>query len=254
MSEKKNDILLSVEENKMSNKYYELLPLAATHLMERKVVDNVVMVPKKVFRAYLKHKLHKTYYMIDKVIDTYLCLGVLEEQEDYYIIAPVTSNFVGLPVATIIYFLDHLSDMAFKVYCYLLAKYNINQTYHLPTFRFSKKQVLEGIGLSRCQENLYKLNEILNILEQLDLIKYNHTPHYVEGMNGRYMELYWVKKYANAQMTSAKEWAQNESIDSLEVLTKVSLPGVELSEENQKKVEQLYVVNGNKKVKLFDLS
>ena len=55
-------------------------------------------------------------------------------------------------------------------------------------------------------------------------------------------------------MISAQEWAQNESIDSLEVLTKVSLPGVELSEENQKKAEQLYVVNGNKKVKLFDLS
>jgi TctA family transporter len=80
--------------------------------------------------------------------------------------------------------------MTFKVYCFLLAKYGINQTKHLPTFRFSKKQILEGIGYKKSQVNLYKIQEILDLLEQLELIKYNHTPHYVEGANGRYMELY----------------------------------------------------------------
>lgn len=46
----------------------------------------------------------------------------------------------------------------------------------------------------------------------------------------------------------------NETIDDAEVLTKVTLSGVKFSEENQKIIDSGYVVKGDKKVKLFDLS
>jgi hypothetical protein len=45
----------------------------------------------------------------------------------------------------------------------------------------------------------------------------------------------------------------NETIDDVEVLAKVTIPGVEFNEENQKIIDN-YVTKGDKKVKLFDLS
>lgn len=255
MSEKKKDILLNVSDEVLSNKNYELMPLAGTYFMDCTFVEKEKVVRQTEFKTYLKSVLHKSYYKINKLIETYLCLGAMRDDGNgNYIISPVNIKFVGLTKVTALYFIEHMSDFDLKIYCYLLNKYNIHQQYHhRDYFHFSKAGLLKALGYANKQENVYKVDITLKLLEKLNLIEYSHESHGIAGHHGVYMDLYKVNQYSNVQIEVAQEWANKDIIDN-EVLEQIALPGVELSEENQKKAEQLYVVNGNKKVKLFDLS
>lgn len=215
LNRQKNEILLDVSNDNMKNRQYELLPLVGVNFIDSAYVkDDIRLVPQSEFKAFLKNQLHKSYYKINQVINAYIVTGAIQDDgKGNYIISTVKTRFVGLTKATALYFLETLSEMSLKVYCYLLNKYNIHNAYHhVEPFRFSKKQILEAIGTSRSQVNLVKLNNILFTLEDLGLIKYNHKAHGVPGKHGLYMDLIEVRQYGTTQIKSAKELIATETI------------------------------------------
>ena len=120
MKEEKNDFLLDVSEEHMSNTKYELLPLVGANFIESTHIrNNIKVVPQKDFRYFLKTQLNKSYYKINQIINVYLMIGAISDDGNgNYIINTVKTKFVGLTKATALYFLETLSELSlnnFKV-------------------------------------------------------------------------------------------------------------------------------------------
>lgn len=200
-------IHFDVHEEKMKNKNYDLLALAAVNL-DCKVINNEKRISEVEFRKKLRHLLQLSNYKIKILIQTFVDLGVIKQEGKDIILLPVGAGkpFIRLNLYTIRYCLDSLSPLAFKVYCFLKRKYDLHILYdYKENYCFSDKELLESCGLSRKYENCLTLSNILNTLEELNLIKYNHKAHGKAGSHGLYKDLYWVKEASNVVAKSLNE-------------------------------------------------
>ena len=133
------------------------------------------------------------------------------------------TNFLKLLRSTTKFCIDGISDFAFKVYCYLFNKYNINQTYckhHKENFFFSKKQILADLGYSRGQDKLVQLTNVLTLLQDLKMINYNEKGIGRPGNHGTYHELYKVNEYSPTQVRALNVTIEELGVDKCPELVK----------------------------------
>lgn len=202
-------IMLNVDKDNMKQKNYDLKVLAIANFQGYVDTErNCRVIDKKEFLANMKNVLKMTKHKCGIVTEALVELDIIREEGSNYCLNPVTAPFLKLYAPTVKYLINNLSPFNFKLYCYLLNKYNINKAYNLmDNYFFSKKELLEVCGYSRAQKNLLMLEQGLNTLEELALISYNHNSVGRPGKHGTYHELYWVSDAANAQITAAKETA-----------------------------------------------
>ena len=229
-----NKMLLSVDKENMRNKNYNLyLTVIANTMGYVDKENNYRLVPKTEIKAFLRDNFKLTKYKIKTLLDTYKILGLIDEKGSDFIFYPIKKNFVNLSFSTTLYFLDMLSDFVFKVYCWLLNKYDLHLAYFKgkDNYFFNKKELLEGVGYANSAANRKRLDDALMLLEKLDYIHYNHQYVGRPGKHGLYLELYKVNKYGNAQIKSAKEtiksfMEQNITIDT-DMALRLLVPGTE---------------------------
>lgn len=157
-------------------------------------------------------------------------LGTIVEDGDNYIISKIQDNFVKLTIPTAQFCIENLSEFSMKVYCYLLNKQQIHDKYHYKeNYFFSKSELLRAVGYSRGSKTELKLEQALVLLEQLDLISYNHTLVGRPGVHGLYSELYKVNQYSNVQKKAANNFiGEGKTITDPYVAQQVCIPGVDI--------------------------
>lgn len=202
------DIRFNIEEEYMSNKIYNPLALSIIHLdgewskdIARKYIN------KTKFRGLLNEKFGMTRKTVKRFIDCMLKLGFLKEDGNNFILENVEGIFTTLNSDIVRFCSDHFSDLDFKVYLYLVNKWNIHKKYNYDeNYFFSHSEIAQIIGYSKNNVNSIRVvKECLMHLENEDLIKYNHTPIHRKGHNGVYMELYNVKTTAKTQKEALNE-------------------------------------------------
>lgn len=209
----KNDILISVDETHMKNKQYNPQVSLVTYIKGYITSDKDLTIGKKELKLGLKELTQLSDYKINTIIKAYLQLGLMTEKDDLYVLSKVDAPFIGLKGETVRFCLTYTSDFVFKIYIYLLNKYEINklgreQGRFVENYFFAKKYIAQALGYNPTKEaNILKVNEGLEILKDLGLINYGPSKKR-EGHNGYYHELYWVNKYSITQIEAQKKYLQ----------------------------------------------
>lgn len=175
----------------------------------KKVGDNIVKtIKKKDLRSLMRQVFNLQSRKINIVLDTYESLGILsEEDEETYVVNFVTP-FITLDPETVQYCLTSLSELSFKIYCYLKNQYELwskNNNYRPWMFSVSGEGgLLEVCGYSRNAgaNNKKRMGWVLETLQNVKLIEISDPfPLYKEDgiIHGWYRYLYKV----NAQIKVA---------------------------------------------------
>lgn len=222
-------MLLSVKEEKMQNKEHEFLPLTWAYFSSY-VDGKKRFILKTEFKKIMRQTLRKRGPKIDKIINTYLMLGTIIEQDDYYIISEIKDKFVRLTIPTAQFCIENLSEFNMKIYCYLLNKQQIHDNYkYKENYFFSVVELLRATGYSEGSKNKLKVTQALNLLESMGLIEYNHNSVGRPGKHGTYMELYKANQYSKVQVDAANDFIKEENVISDPyVAQQVCIPGVEV--------------------------
>lgn len=188
-------VFLSIEEECMRDRRYDMLALSVAYLQGR--YDEGMcrkLIPSSDLREVLREFLGYSNYKIKKCIDGLLDMGMLEECDKEYVIMPtaVQSNFIKVNSLVIEKAMRELDSFSFKIYCYLYGKYQVNRMLNLPLgFRFSRAQLLDMSGYSYCRNNLNKVDDALEKLVKGEYISCSEG-YAVKGKNGWYKELFSV--------------------------------------------------------------
>lgn len=188
-------VFLSIEEECMRDRRYDMLALSVAYLQGR--YDEGMcrkLIPPSDLREVLREFLGYSNYKIKKCIDGLLDMGMLEEHDKEYVVMPtaVQSNFVKVDSHVIEKAMRELDSFSFKIYCYLYGKYQVNRMLNLPLgFRFSRAQLLDMSGYSYCRNNLNKVDDALEKLIEGEYISCSEG-YAVKGKNGWYKELFSV--------------------------------------------------------------
>ena len=202
MEDRQKEIFLSVKDDYLANKKVDYVGYAATKFVG--FGEGGKQNPQRIFQKaefidFLRNdigmKKTKAYDCFKALED----INLIKKQENgKYSVDKETAPFLKLYKDTVRYFFDHYKPIHFKVYCYLLNKYNIHQTYrHKENYFFSCAELLRAVGYNDRKFNNTKLmNEVLIDLENNHFISYNHETVGKPGKHGRYKELYWVNYIA----------------------------------------------------------
>lgn len=188
-------VFLSIEEECMRDRRYDMLALSIAYLQGR--YDEGMcrkLIPPSDLREVLREFLGYSNYKIKKCIDGLLDMGMLEEYDKEYVVMPtaVQSNFIKVDSHVIEKAMRELDSFSFKIYCYLYGKYQVNRMLNLPLgFRFSRAQLLDMSGYSYCRNNLNKVDDALEKLIEGEYISCSEG-YAVKGKNGWYKELFSV--------------------------------------------------------------
>ena len=228
---KEDYIMLDVHPEAMKEKNYNLRGVALSNFLGTvNPATNQRAIDKQEFLSQLKQMLKLTKYKCKIIVQTFIDLNIIEEDDKYYYFNPVSSNFLKLVVPTAKYCINNLSDFCFKVYCYMLNKYNIHVAYrHLENYFFSYKELLNDIGYSNSTVNMNMLQQALTTLEELGFIEYEHIAQGRPGKHGTYHELYSVNQIAPVQIKAAKNYIENGYKVDEDILEDVLLPDAEVA-------------------------
>lgn len=209
------EITLSMKDEYLSQKKLDYVGYAATKFVgygDKKKAARIF--DKGEFISFLREEVGM------KKTKAYDCFAALEDinlihksDDGKYMIDKETQPFLKLYKDTVRYFFDHYRPIHFKVYCYLLNKYNIHQRYGFKeNYFFSCAELLRAIGYNDRKFNNTKLmNEVLIDLENNHFISYNHETVGRPGKRGRYKELYWVNAVAeNSQIAFGETIKQDQ--------------------------------------------
>lgn len=213
---KQEEIVLSMKEDYLSQKKVDYIGYAATKFVGYGDSDSQQRVFKKgelidFLRTDIGMKKTKAYDCFKALQD----IGLIAEGDNgEYIVDKETAPFLKLYKDTVRYFFDHYRPIHFKVYCYLLNKYNMHQRYrHAENYFFSCAELLRAIGYNERKYNNVKLmNEVLIDLENNHFISYNHETVGRKGSHGRYKELYWVNAIAENSIAAAEETIVSDNV------------------------------------------
>ena len=113
---KEEEVFISVKEDHMIQRNYDpMISLVAAQ--GGYIKDTYRIIEKTEFIRLLREKLKLTKYKAKKIIEVYIDLNLISEDDKYYRFNPIQSYFIKLTLSTAIYFIDNLSDYVFKVYC-----------------------------------------------------------------------------------------------------------------------------------------
>lgn len=204
-------IMLKMDEKYLSTKKLDYRGYAATNFLGAIGKDKKRRINRKDFEKYLKINLNLSRYKIKNCIDTLISVGLLEEGKNGMLMMDsVTQPFLKLYAETVKYFFNHYQPIHFKVYCYLLNKYNINKAYQrTENYFFSTAELLRVCGYNdRKFENVKLMNEVLIDLENNHFIEYNHQGVGRSSYQGVYKELYFVNDIAENSVQAIEETKQ----------------------------------------------
>lgn len=204
-----------IAKENLKNKNYltTLRAMLDNYCSSKKVGDNIVKtIKKKDLRSLMRQVFNLQSRKINTVLDTYESLGILsEEDKDTYIVNFVTP-FITLDPETVQYCLTTLSELSFKVYCYLKNQYELwskNNNYRPWMFSVSGEGgLLEICGYSKNGgvNNKKRMGWVLETLQNVKLIEISDPfPLYKEDgtIHGNYRYLYKVNDRSVAQIKVA---------------------------------------------------
>lgn len=111
----------------------------------------------------------KTYRLhFKKLLET----GYLIDSGSYYILPRKEDVFFNIPLDTIIFFRDTVKEDVIKTYIYLGQRNKYGLTQHRQ-YIFTKKELLQHLGLSNSSANLKKINNILAALVDFGFITFS---------------------------------------------------------------------------------
>lgn len=183
----------SVEDNLLKNKNYDLLSFAAITCRYPLISSQKIKrIPQDEFRYQLRTTMGHSQYKTRTLLQAFIDMGLMEEKNNEYIIQPTTDPFVTLKINTIDFCLDNKMDSyTFKVYCFLLHKYQAHVYYHMrDNYFFSEKELIVRMGYGVNGASYEKVKNALRLLEDLGLISYNHNSVHRKNKTGIYKELY----------------------------------------------------------------
>lgn len=171
--------------------------------------DKHKIISKKDLKSMMRKVFKLQSRKINTVIQTYLDLNILAELDENNYIVNFIKPFVTLDPETVQYCLTTLSDLSFKVYCYLKNMYELKDYYDYKETEFWKFSVtghnglLEACGYySDSSNNRKKMNWILETLQDVGLISISE-PFPLQDEEGQfhgwYRYLYAVYDKSNAQ-------------------------------------------------------
>lgn len=207
------EMLLSMKEEKLQNQNYNMSALALANMTGYiNKIENYRVFSKTQFIVLLKRRLKLSKYKSNVILDTFQELGCIEINGDECHLLPVAGNcFLKIDFRTAQFCLNSMTPLTFKIYCYLLNKYNINQNYnYVENYFFSKMELLRMSGYTNTGANKRIITDCLAALKKLELIEYNEESVYKKGYRGRYYELYKVNLHTPAQEQADKQNEQEE--------------------------------------------
>lgn len=119
--------------------------------------------------------------------------GYINVVDNFYQLQKYFSNgvtFVSIERDKIEDLFAALDDFEFKVYVFLLRKYDLYLKYrNRVPHKFSKSSLLSALGYSVNSINIKKMQGVLDKLENLGLIEYDHNRCSSLGAHGTYWKL-----------------------------------------------------------------
>lgn len=155
--------------------------------------DDKKVIAKDRMRWIMRQGMNLSYKKINSVINAFLDLGLISEYDNDNYVIEFIKPFIVLEPETINYCIDVLSELSFKVYCYLMGMYqlHLNGNYNSP-WRFcisGEKGLLRVCGYSDSAANKKKMGWVLETLQKVGLIEIS-TPLPFQGLDGHYQGWY----------------------------------------------------------------
>ena len=178
------------------------------------------VISKKNLRSIMRKAFKLQVRKIDKVIETYLSLGIMTDNGDETYTLNYIKPFITLDPETVKYCLTSLSELSFKVYCYLKNKYEQHQKYFGTSCYYTfhvqgKSGLLEACGYcDNGRNNRQRMNWVLETLQAVGLIEISEPfPTQKAGTseyNGWYRYLYKVNDRSHVQIrTMLQEFVED---------------------------------------------
>lgn len=231
--------LVSTKTERMKNKKYEVQPQLLS--IQQGYVDpetKEYKVSYQDLRQGLKKILKRSYYKIQVIIDTYVDLGLMriENNECIFNSLATEGNFVSIPVVTARFLIDQMSEFNTKVYCWFLNKYQIHKMYNFKeNYFFTKKEILEDLGLVNHTKNRIKLTETMQVLKNIGAIDYADIPIAKNGEGkGLYTELYKVNSIIKSQEKAVNSFIKEEQMQLKETEKNFQLESIKEKAESYK--------------------
>lgn len=190
-------IKFNVSEENMKNKNYDLTIITMIdEYIKNPYNQSNEKVKRNELERYLMSTLDISRYKLNVILKILLNSKVLSKDDNFYYLEEVEKPYIELSDKTARFFMDALSPLCFKVYCYLVWVKNRADNYvHKGECFFTVKEVIEGCGYSVCGKNYALITEMLETLKILKLVECSDESVTVPGFQGYYKELYAVNEY-----------------------------------------------------------
>lgn len=190
-------IKFNVSEENMKNKNYDLSIITMIdEYIKNSYNQSNEKVKKNELERYLMSTLDISRYKLNVILKTLLNSKVISKDNDFYYLEEVERPYIELSDKTARFFMNALSPLCFKVYCYLVWTKNKADNYvHKGECFFTVKEIVEGCGYSVCGKNYALITEILETLKLLKFVECSDESVTVPGFQGYYKELYEVNEY-----------------------------------------------------------
>ena len=232
MNELKRNSYIVTEKRYMEKKNYMVSVKAALDnaCSIEKVEDGGYRrtISKSDFKSMLKDFLKLSRRKVDAVVGTFEELGIIIPVDDSEYEVSQYNSYLLLEPKTVKFCLDNLSELAFKVYCYLRSKYLAHvEMGFAQHFRFSisgKGGLLEVCGYASNGRNKDKMRECLKVLEKLKLIEISE-PFPAKGAEDNYIGWYRYLYRVNDRSNVTREIEEERRKGIEESAPKVKLFG-----------------------------
>lgn len=216
MENEENEIFVSVKDEDLSQRRVNYMGYSATKFLGRVDKSTKARVFLKAeYIKFLRQDVHMNQRQAYRCFNALSDIGFIHEVDGKrYAVDREKAPFLKLRKDTVRYFFDHHTDSHFKVYCYLLNKYNLHEAYgHRENYFFSCAELLRAIGYNgRRFENVKLMNEVLMDLENNSFIRYSHEAVGRPGHRGRYRELYFVNPVAENSRKALGETVEQDKV------------------------------------------
>lgn len=190
-------IKFNVSEENMKNKNYDLSIITMINeYIKNPYNQSNEKVKKNELEHYLMSTLDISRYKLNIIFKTLLSSKTIVKNDNFYYLEEVEKPYIELSNKTARFFMNALSPLCFKVYCYLVWIKNKADSYvHKKECLFTIKEIIEGCGYSVCGKNYNLITEVLETLKALKLVECSDESITVPGLQGYYKELYRVNEY-----------------------------------------------------------
>lgn len=209
-----------IAKEKLNNKNYMVSVRAALDSYCTMDKKHRRIISKKDLKNIMRKMFNLQVKKINKVIETYLSLGIMTDNGNDTYILNYIKPFVSLDPETVKYCLTSLSELSFKVYCYLKNKYDQHTKYQdgACPYKFSV-QGKDGL-LSVCgyhdngSDNRKRMNWVLETLQAVGLIEISEPIPFKSDDDkkfvGWYRYLYKVNDKSRVQIkTMLQEYVED---------------------------------------------